>query len=664
MTATTLQRDIRAGVEFAAVEQFYTALFAPGRDHVYAAPDLMVEPDGAHALLAGLSFQTTLTDGPSSRLYRADLATGDLQPFGPPGSRLPRPSPVGAAVAFVQPDGDAGEVLTIAAPDGAGAHTHAIDGLIEQIDWSPNGARLLLLLAGKGADLAGYQGGYATATAQDGPDWLPEVRSGEDANLWRSLWVMDAATGALHRVSAEGSNIWEASWCGDGAIAAVRSDHHGEGSWYRSTLVLIDAESGAESGLHTPEDQIGLPRGAPDGKHVAFVEAVCSDRGIVCGLLKVVPVATRAVRALPTASVEATSLAWRGTDRLHFAGQDGFETVVGDVGLGDAGHTELWRTADATCGEWYPSAQPLPGGRSLVVTEAYAQAPRLAALSPAGAQTIRDFAAPGAEAAMQACGSVSPYSWSAPDGLEIQGWLVAPDQATGPTPLVLDIHGGPVWANRNRWVGRLRTTPLLVQRGCAVLYPNPRGSSCRGQAFARLVKGDMGGADTGDFLSAVDTLVAEGRVDNARVACTGTSYGGFMSAWLVTQDPRFAAAAPISPVVDWFSQHGTSQIPWFDTYFLEDSPSNPTGKFYSRSPGMFVDRVRTPCLTMAGALDRNTPPGQALEFHQGLLEHGVESVLVTYPKDGHSLRGYPAYLDTAARILAWFGPRLGLIESA
>ena len=54
-------------------------------------------------------------------------------------------------------------------------------------------------------------------------------------------------------------------------------------------------------------------------------------------------------------------------------------------------------------------------------------------------------------------------------------------------------------------------------------------------------------------------------------------------------------------------------------------------------------------------MDKNTPPGQALEFHQSLIEHGVASALVVYPKDGHSLRGFPAYLNSAARILIWFG---------
>ena len=46
---------------------------------------------------------------------------------------------------------------------------------------------------------------------------------------------------------------------------------------------------------------------------------------------------------------------------------------------------------------------------------------------------------------------------------------------------------------------------------------------------------------------------------------------------------------------------------------------------------MFADRVKCPVLQLTGALDQNTPPTQALEFHRSLLEHGVTSVLATYP---------------------------------
>jgi dipeptidyl aminopeptidase/acylaminoacyl peptidase len=256
-------------------------------------------------------------------------------------------------------------------------------------------------------------------------------------------------------------------------------------------------------------------------------------------------------------------------------------------------------------------------------------------------------------------GAMRSVTWTAPDGLQIQGWLAIDDDRQGPRPLVLDIHGGPVWACQNRWMGRLRAAPLLVERGYGVLFPNPRGSGGRGQDFARRVGGDMGGADTHDYISGADALVAEGLADETRLACTGTSYGGFMSCWLITQDQRFAAAAPVSPVSNWYSQHRTSQIPYFDELMLQASAYEPGGRFFERSPANYVQRVRTPALVLAGALDKNTPPTQALEFHQAMREFGHESALVVYPQDGHSLRGYPAFLDSAARILIWFGKWIG-----
>ena len=239
------------------------------------------------------------------------------------------------------------------------------------------------------------------------------------------------------------------------------------------------------------------------------------------------------------------------------------------------------------------------------------------------------------------------------DGLEIQGWLVKPPGA-GPFPLVMDIHGGPVWQCRNRWQGRLRGAKLLADHGIASLFPNPRGSSGRGQDFARRVKGDMGGEDAHDYLTALDALVARGIADAARLGVTGISYGGFMSAWLVTQDPRFAAAVPISTVANWYSQHRTSQIPYFDALFLDGEPSAPDGLFFARSPAFFAHKVRTPVLQLTGALDQNTPPTQALEFHRSLLEHGVRSVLVTYPTAGHGIRGFPEVIDATARYVGWF----------
>jgi dipeptidyl aminopeptidase/acylaminoacyl peptidase len=168
------------------------------------------------------------------------------------------------------------------------------------------------------------------------------------------------------------------------------------------------------------------------------------------------------------------------------------------------------------------------------------------------------------------------------------------------------------------------------------------------------VVGDMGGEDTHDYLTGIDALVERGIVDPQRVGLTGGSYGGFMSAWLITQDARFKAAVPLSPVTDWYSQHHTSNIPAFDALFLDDRPRDADGLAWSRSPVMFADRVVTPTLQTAGAKDRSTSPSQALEFHAALIEAGVESQCVIYPEEGHGVRNLPARVDLATRVLDWF----------
>jgi dipeptidyl aminopeptidase/acylaminoacyl peptidase len=191
-----------------------------------------------------------------------------------------------------------------------------------------------------------------------------------------------------------------------------------------------------------------------------------------------------------------------------------------------------------------------------------------------------------------------------PDGLEIQGWLLRPG-GKGPHPLVMSVHGGPVWHWRPAWLGRSGVPFLmLVKRGYAVFLPNPRGSAGRGQDFIRPVLGEMGGADTYDYLSGLDHLVKQGIADPQRLGVTGGSYGGCMSSWLITQDARFAAAVPVAPVTNQVTEHLVSNIPHFVALFLADTYTNPGGKYFQRSPIMHAHKVKTPTLSICGALAR------------------------------------------------------------
>ena len=158
----------------------------------------------------------------------------------------------------------------------------------------------------------------------------------------------------------------------------------------------------------------------------------------------------------------------------------------------------------------------------------------------------------------------------------------------------------------------------------------------------------------GDMLSGLDHLVAEGLADPDRVGIMGVSYGGFMSCWLPTQDARFKAAVAISPVSNWYSERFGSNLGAWVGDFLDGQPKPAGGQYYDRSPVLFAHADRTPTLLTAGMQDRATPPDQAIEFHNALVEQGVPSDVAIYPEEGHGVHTFPAQIDITARIVAWF----------
>ncbi len=114
-----------------------------------------------------------------------------------------------------------------------------------------------------------------------------------------------------------------------------------------------------------------------------------------------------------------------------------------------------------------------------------------------------------------------------------------------------------------------------------------------------------------------------------------------MSCWLVTQDTRFAAAVPVAPVSNHVTQQLVSNIPEFVSLFLEDAYDNPVANT-SRAARSCTPRASRRRHSMsAGALDRCTPAVEAVQFHNALLQHGVKSVLLTYPEEGHGIRKLP-----------------------
>jgi dipeptidyl aminopeptidase/acylaminoacyl peptidase len=652
--------DVRNTAEHQAVADYLRRLHEPTYGRPHALSEQHVSADGSRVVVTG-SVLDELAGLPRTAVYAVEDGELTALTTGSGSARWGRLSPDGATLAFLSDRAEPGRFQLYLLRDtrfGEAVPAPTVPGTVEYAHWSPDGRRLLLGVAGLGAALSGGQGGIANvAVHEDLPEWHPAVESRASESEWRSLWVYALDTGELSQVSPDGMNCWEAGWCGPSRLVAVTCDAPDEDAWYDAVLSLIDLESGESRELLRSEVQLGLPTGSPDGRYAGVVHAVCSDRWIVAGDVTVLDLESGSSSIVDTAGTDVTFLQWIDANRLGYVGQRHLDSVAGVIDVASGAAREVFATDLACGGMWYPDGAFTEDGRVAVVQSAYHLPSQLAMIHGEKDEVLASTASPGTDYLLSIAGHAEPVSWTASDGLEIEGVLCTP-AGDGPYPLIVHVHGGPVWAYRNMWSMRALFVPLLVSRGYAVFHPNPRGSGGRGQDFAGRVVGDMGGADADDIRSGIDALVERGVADPARIGLIGGSYGGFMSSWLVTQDQRFAAAVPVSPVTDWYSQSFTSNIGGWGNSFLRADPEQPGTTVHTRSPVLQASKVRAPCLNIAGALDRCTPPTQAREFHQALLTHGVESELAIYPQEGHGVRSHPAVADYYTRIVLWFGKHM------
>lgn len=653
-----MQRDIRQTPLYLEAEALYRSVRQPGTGQISDAADLNASPDGRYIVFSG-AIVDRLEGSPPTHICRTELATGTTQvlTFGPHSDRLPKYSPDGRYIAFLSDRSKSGDfkLYLLDAATGAAHSAPLVDGWIEYLQWSHEGKRILLGVAGHGADIAGGHGSGASSQAPDAlPSWTPRLDSGDEAYRWRCIWIFDIDANQVHRIGPLQLNVWQAAWCGPTSIVAVTSPGPGEGLWYSARLHLLDLESGESRELYAPRDQLGWPAASPSGSYIAVVDAVSSDRWIVAGDLVLIDAQTGHSQLVDTAGVDVTHLEWRSEELVLLAGHRSFDTVVGHYNPPRGAFIETWMGREQSIAGRYATVAGLQGaGDCAFVAEGFNRAPELAVVRGGNYRSIRSFDL-GYRPHAAAIETIEPLSWQAPDGLEIQGWLLTPRRRP-PHRLIMNIHGGPVWQIRPLWLGRLSAAMLmLLAHGYAVFYPNPRGSTGRGREFTRRIVGDMGGAEMYDNLSGIDHLLARGLADPGGLGVTGGSHGGYMTAWLIGHDTRFAAAVPVVPVINWVSEHLISNIPHFVAMFLNDHYTRPNGRYFERSPLMYAHRVRTPTLSMCGALDRCTPPEEAMQFHQALLENGVESALLTYPEEGHGVYKFPAAFDFAARMVGWF----------
>ena len=240
----------------------------------------------------------------------------------------------------------------------------------------------------------------------------------------------------------------------------------------------------------------------------------------------------------------------------------------------------------------------------------------------------------------------------------LQGYALLPE-GQGPFPAVLYIHGGPYTAYGQAFTWEFQ---LLKQRGIAVVYTNPRGSSGYGQDFADLA-GRFGEIDEFDLLAFLDYCLTSLPVDRERVGIAGGSYGGFMTNWLTSNFPeRFKAAVSERGICNWLSMWGASDIgPHFTETQILSAPHQEPEKLWQKSPLRLAAQVKTPTLVIHSEEDYRCPIDQGETWFTALWLAGIESEFLRFAEENHELSrsGRPdRRLVRLEAILDWFGSHL------
>ncbi|MFF1878918.1 S9 family peptidase [Leifsonia sp. NPDC058230] len=217
------------------------------------------------------------------------------------------------------------------------------------------------------------------------------------------------------------------------------------------------------------------------------------------------------------------------------------------------------------------------------------------------------------------------------DGYPVHGWVFSPD-GDGPHPVLLNIHGGPFAAYT---VSVFDEAQVYAQAGYAVVMCNPRGSAGYGQEHGRVIRQAMGTVDLNDVLDFLDGAIAENpSFDAERVGIMGGSYGGYLTAWTIAHDHRFAAAIVERGFLDPEAFVGTSDI---GSFFGDEYTGTDPELIRSQSPQAVVAQVATPTLVLHSSNDLRCPLGQAERYYASLKRQGVETELVVFPGEDHEL---------------------------
>jgi dipeptidyl aminopeptidase/acylaminoacyl peptidase len=561
----------------------------------------------------------------------------------------PRWSPDGNELAFLSDRKERGEFrpYRIRLNGGEAKPVGELIGSISHLRWSPNGEQLALL--------------------RREPETKEEKKREEDRDdaelvdgnpRQNRLWVVDIDTGKARQMTYGAREVWSFSWAPDGAsIAFVTSEETGHDSPICGGDLWIVATSGTAP-RHLAHFVL-MPShltfvDGPDGPLIALHSH--GHRDHPADSVYTIPLAGGEPRnLLPEYPGNVDAIAeWPcHPGRLAVRMVEGVHTRIYSLDLTDKSLQLISPQDLADNGTILSTPSFSADGTKMVFVWANSVTPDEVHVADVGqsSRPVTEFGKP----FMNRLRPSEVVRWDS-DGVEIQGLLTLPTSAgNGPVPLVVMVHGGPSWQWEDMcYLDWHDWTQMLVSRGIAVLAPNPRGSTGRGSDFQRLLHDDVGGGESRDLVTGAEAMVERGIADPDCLGIGGWSWGGYLTAFTITQTPMFKAAVMGAGLSNLISDHGQDDIPHANLLYFPGQPYHHLDQYWQASPIRHVSNCTTPTLIVHGDADARVHPAQGMEMYRALKILGIPVEFVRYPREEHSFQERLHQIDLMRRISEWY----------
>ena len=622
-----------------------------------------VSPDGSR-----VAYTVDNNDGPGrpyGQLWVMTVADGKTVRVG--GERDSSGNPVwsadGRSLAYRGRVGDK-TGLVVSRPDGSGARflaemtgTNApLPGSGATIAWSPDGKRIAFVSSVAGPETANATGDPIVITRYLYKPDAAEGLTHFNDNRRLHLFVVDVASGRIDQLTDGSHYEHSIDWSPNGQeLLFLTNRDADEDEFFNYDVYAMKLSDKSIRRLTATESNEYRPRWSPDGTMVAF-EA--TRRGLTD-------------RETTMEDTHAWVMNANGTNRREIGvidNRQGAPEWTDDstallFTVQERGDVRLYR-APIAGGKPEPivSERGTVGSISMQKnTLAYAlatpsdQAELYVRVGSAAPRRMTDLNA--AVLRSRQLAEVESFTFMANDNrFEVEAFLTKPIDMTpaGRYPLIVNIHGGPHGQQGPAFNFR---NQVYAARGWATLMVNYRGSTGYGQAFADAVFADQNGNEGQDVLYGVSAALRRYPwIDRDRLGVEGTSYGGQLSTWLITQTNIFKAAIPTAAITNIISYNYMTYYNQYEAmeWGVYPHQGNLMDTLLQRSALRHVANAHTPTLLMHGENDNDVPIAEAEQFYIALKDVGTEAVMVRYPREGHGIRESKHVVDSIDRSIAWY----------